>query len=102
MDEVVRFLQHIAAFFRTPPIQRARRAAVADIDTILAAFVDLKPLAEYGVPGTYDTVQARRMRGLVRAERALLRLRRRLVENRALTEERHGAGASCVQEVDRG
>lgn len=53
-------------------------AAVRDIDAALAALVDVKPLAQYGEPGTYDTVQARRQRALSQAEEALLSLRRRL------------------------
>lgn len=60
-------------------------AAVREIDRVLAALVDVKPLADYGVVGTYDTVQARRQRALARAEQALLNLRRDL------------AGASGVQ-----
>jgi hypothetical protein len=53
-------------------------AAVRDIDAALAALVDVKPLAQYGEPGTYDTVQARRQRALAHAEEALLSLRRKL------------------------
>ena len=53
-------------------------AAVRDVDAALAALVDVEPLAEYGVVGTYDTVQARRQRALAQAARALLDLRRKL------------------------
>jgi hypothetical protein len=60
-----------------------------EIDTALAALVDVKPLAQYGEPGTYDTVQARRQRALAQAEQSLLNLRREL------------AGKAGVQEVPR-
>jgi hypothetical protein len=53
-------------------------AALRDIDGALAALVDIKPMAEYGEVGTYDTVQARRQRALAAAERSLLDLRHKL------------------------
>ena len=51
---------------------------VSDIDLVLAAIVDLKPLAAYGVPASHDTVQARRQQAISRAQEALLSLRRTL------------------------
>ena len=55
------------------------RDHLRDIDLALAAMADLKPMTEYGVPGTYDTVQARRQKNLLQAETALLSLRRDLI-----------------------
>jgi hypothetical protein len=66
-------------FFNGP-----RTNAVRQIDHALAALVDIKPMAEYGVVGSYDTVQARRQKALAQAEQALLNLRRELA---------HAAGA---------
>lgn len=55
------------------------RDHLRDIDLALAALVDIKPMADYGEPGTYDTVQARRQKALLQAETALLSLRRDLI-----------------------
>jgi hypothetical protein len=52
---------------------------IADIDAVLAALTDIKPMADYGVVGSYDTVQARRQRALKNAEASLLALRRKLI-----------------------
>lgn len=52
--------------------------AIREIDHALAALVDVKPLADYGEVGTYDTVQARRQRALAQAEQSLLNLRREM------------------------
>ena len=59
-------------------LPRVSDASLREIDLALAAMADLKPLVEYGVPGTYDSVQARRKTALLRAEGALLFLRREL------------------------
>lgn len=58
-------------------------ARLREIDQALAALADVKPLADYGQPGTYDTVQARRKRALEQAEQSLLNLRRALTADGA-------------------
>jgi hypothetical protein len=67
-------------------------ASSREIDLALAAMADLKPLVEYGVPGTYDTVQGRRKTALMRAEGALLFLRREIDRARALASASKESG----------
>ncbi len=61
---------------------------VREIDLALAALVDVKPLADYGQPGTYDTAQARRRLSLAQAEQSLLNLRRALLAAQAQPQVR--------------
>lgn len=78
-------LTHALAAGRASTLPHVSEASLREIDLALAAMVDLKPLVEYGEPGTYDTVQARRRTALLRAERALLFLRRELSAAPAVT-----------------